>query len=183
MLELARQVAPAEAEDTSWLGQWVPVRVYTAARHHGMPATLVVELRQGREKTPPSSSTSPPYAKRTPSAEQRVAVDAIARLVHGVVAASVAARGEGRANLPAFRVLADHLTGSEDATGVARVAAAEGFRLLPDLYADLAHRQVAAETLAWLAEELAPPAAERAARVREWAPAPLSTQQPSEDVR
>jgi hypothetical protein len=155
MLEHARQIAHVEAEDTSWLGQWVPVRVYTAARHHGMPPTLVVELRQGREKTRPTPS-SLPSAKRTPSGEQRVAVDAIARLVHGVVAASVAARGEGRANLPAFRVLADHLTGNEDATGVARVAAAEGFRLLPELYADLAHRQVAAETLAWLAEELAP---------------------------
>jgi hypothetical protein len=122
MLELARRVAPVEAEDTSWLGHWVPVRAYTAARHCGMPATLVVELRQSREKTPPSSTTSPPYAKRTPSAEQRVAVDARARLVHGVIAASVAARGEGRANLPAFLVLADHLTGNEDATGVAGVA-------------------------------------------------------------
>ena len=148
--------APHSADDTSWLGQWLPVRAYRAAPHRAMPATLVVE-RRGGPGSPPLAERSgrPTWLKPPASRLDPERVDRIARLVHQIAAAAVETGAEGRAALPAFLQLAELVTGDETALAVARATVASATALLPDRVADLSARHLAAEALAWLEQELA----------------------------
>jgi hypothetical protein len=149
--------APHSADDTSWLGQWLPVRAYRAAPHRAMPATLVVERRHGPGSPPLAERSGRPtwLAKPAASRLDPERVDRIARLVHQIAAAAVETGAEGRAALPAFLQLAELVTGDETALAVARATVASATALLPDRVADLSARHLAAEALAWLEQELA----------------------------
>jgi len=154
---IALHGAPQAADDTSWLGRWIPVRAYRAAPHRAMPATLVVERRSGFGLLPLDERPARPtfFSRPSTSRLEPDQVDRIARLVHQITATAAETGAEGRAALPAFLQLIELVARDDAALAVARAAVASATALLPERVAELPARHLAAEALAWLEQELA----------------------------